>query len=73
MRFLTWGAIGVAIFGVVRGMRNGTLKQFTQNMPNKLNLQNLQQMTKPLQQATQPLQGMANNPLTDKLPKQQGF
>ena len=80
MRLLTIGAIGAAIFGVARGMRNGAFKQLAQNIPNKLNRQSLQQMTKPLQQMTkplqqmtQPLQGMANNPLTEKLPKQQGF
>lgn len=73
MRFLTLGAIGAAIYGVVRGVRNGTFQQLTQNMPNKLNMQNLQQITKPLQQMTQPLQGMANPALTEKQPKQQGF
>ena len=73
MRLLTLGAIGAAIFGVARGMKNGTFKQLTRNIPNKLNRRSLQQMTKPLQQMTKPLQGMANNPLTEKLPKQQGF
>ncbi|MFA1738960.1 hypothetical protein [Lysinibacillus fusiformis] len=56
MRFLTWGAIGAAIFGVARGWQNGTLQQFTKNISNKLNLQNAQQMMQPLQQMSQPLQ-----------------
>ncbi|WP_107927001.1 hypothetical protein [Lysinibacillus parviboronicapiens] len=58
MKFLTWGAIGTAIFGVARGLQNGTLQQFTKNISNKLNLQNAQQMIQPLQQMTQPLQQM---------------
>lgn len=73
------GAIGAAIYGVVRGVRNSTFQQLAKNIPNKLNLQNLRQGIHPLQQATQhlqeltqPLQGMANNPLTEKS-KQQGF
>ncbi|MGA3601174.1 hypothetical protein [Lysinibacillus agricola] len=59
MKFLTWGAIGAAIFGVARGLQNGTLQQFTKNISNKLNLQNAQQMMQPLQQMAQPLQQMA--------------
>lgn len=66
MRLLTLGAIGAAIFGVARGMKNGTFKQLAQSIPNKLNMQTLQQATEPLKKMTQPLQGMANNPLTEK-------
>jgi hypothetical protein len=73
MRFITWGAIGAAIYGVVRVMRNGSFQQLAQNIPGKLKVQNLKQMAQPLQQMTQPLQGMAKNPLNDSLPKQQGF
>ncbi|MET4559634.1 uncharacterized protein YoxC [Lysinibacillus parviboronicapiens] len=58
MRFLTWGAIGAAIFGVARGLQNGTFQQFTKNISNKLNLQNAQQMMQPLQQMAQPMQQM---------------
>lgn len=72
VRMLTLGAVGAAIYGIVRGVRNGTFQQWAKNIPNKLNMQNLQQATQPLQQMTQPLQGMANNPLTEKA-KQQGF
>ena len=73
MRLLTLGAIGAAaIYGVVKGMKNGTFKQLVQNIPNQLNVQNLQQLAKPLQQMTQPLQGMTTNALTKNLPKQQG-
>lgn len=49
LRFITWGAIGAAIYVVVRGVRNGTFQQLMQNILNKLNVQNLQQMTQPLQ------------------------
>lgn len=87
LRYITWGAIGAAIYGVVRGVRNGSFQQLMQNIPDKLKVQNLkqmaqplqqmtqplQQMAKPMQQMTKPLQGMANNPLTESLPKQQGF
>ncbi|MDM5233057.1 hypothetical protein [Lysinibacillus pakistanensis] len=62
MRFLTWGVIGAVILGVARGFQNGNLQQFTNNISNKLNLQNAQQMT-------QPLQAVANN-LTGNSSKQ---
>lgn len=72
MRFLTWSLIGAAILGVARGLQNGTLQKFTQNISTKLNLENAQQMKQPLQQMTQPLQQMKqplqavtnNNPLS---------
>lgn len=54
MRFLTWGVIGAVILGVARGFQNGNLQQFTNNISNKLNLQNAQQMMKPIQQMAQP-------------------
>ena len=76
MRFFAWGAVGAAIYGVVRGIRNGNFNQLFKNIPNNLNLQQmtqpLQQMTQPLQQMTQPLQGMTNNPLTKNLTNQLG-
>lgn len=50
MRFLTLGVIGAAIWGIAKGMQNGTLKQFTKDISNKLNMQNAQQMMQPLQQ-----------------------
>lgn len=79
MRFIAWGAVGAAVYGVVRGMQNGNFRQLAKNFPN-MNLQNmtqpLQQMTKPFQQMaqplqgmTQPLQGMTNNPLTENQTK----
>jgi len=71
VKFLTWGAIGAAIFGVARGLQNGTLQQFTKNISNKLNLQNAQQMMQPLQQMTQPLQQMNQSSQQTKQPQQQ--
>ncbi|MGN7115433.1 hypothetical protein [Lysinibacillus odysseyi] len=58
MRFLTLGVIGAAIWGIAKGMQNGTLKQFTKDISNKLNMQNAQQMMQPLQQMAQPFQQM---------------
>ncbi|QQP14766.1 hypothetical protein FJQ98_12620 [Lysinibacillus agricola] len=58
MRFLTWGIIGAAIFGALKGL-------------GKLNFNNAQQMTQSTQQATTPVQLVANsNPLTANTPKQ---
>ncbi|WP_019414098.1 hypothetical protein [Paenisporosarcina sp. TG20] len=59
MKFITWGAIGTVIYAVVRGAQNGTFKQLTKNIPNKLNAQNLSQMAKPMQQMTKPMEQMA--------------
>ncbi|QBP40288.1 hypothetical protein [Paenisporosarcina antarctica] len=80
MRFITWGAIGATIFGVVRGIQNGTFQQMMKNMPTKLNAQNLQQMAQPMQGMAQgmqnmakPMQGMPNNPKTENSTKQQGY
>ncbi|WP_267897042.1 hypothetical protein [Lysinibacillus yapensis] len=39
MRFLTLGAIGFAIYGVVRGVRNGAFQQITQKSSSNLNEQ----------------------------------
>ncbi len=58
MRFFAWGVIGAAIYGVVKGMRNGNVKQLVKDFPSNLNPSNLQQMIQPLQQMTQPLAGM---------------
>lgn len=59
MRFLAWGAVGAAIYGVIRGMRNGNVQQLVKDFPSNLNPSNLQQMIQPLTQMTQPLAGMA--------------
>ncbi|PUB11728.1 hypothetical protein [Paenisporosarcina sp. OV554] len=48
MRFLAWGAVGAAIYGVIRGMRNGNVQQLVKDFPSNLNPSNLQQMIQPL-------------------------
>ena len=58
MRFLAWGAVGAAIYGVIRGMRNGNVQQLVKDFPSNLNPSNLQQMIQPLTQMTQPLTQM---------------
>jgi len=58
MRFFAWGAIGAAIYGVVRGMRNGNVKELVKDFPSNLNPMNLQKMIQPLTGMTQPLAGM---------------
>ena len=40
MRFFAWGAIGAAIYGVVRGMRNGNVKELVKDFPSNLNPKN---------------------------------
>ena len=77
MRFFAWGAIGAAIYGVVRGMRNGNVKELAKDFPSNLNPMNLQKMIQPLTGMTQPLAGMAmpgmtNNTSTKNQTKKQG-
>ena len=84
MRFFAWGAIGAAIYGVVRGMRNGNVKELAKDFPSNLNPMNLQKMIQPLTGMTQPLagmtqpaagmamSGMTNNTSTKNQTKKQG-
>ena len=56
MRFFAWSAVGAAIFGVVRGMKNGNLQQLIKKFPKNMKATNLQQMMQPLATGmTQPL------------------
>ncbi|MFJ7730660.1 hypothetical protein ACIQXF_02070 [Lysinibacillus sp. NPDC097231] len=58
MRLLTWGVIGVAIFGALKRL-------------GKFNFQNEQQLAPSIQKTTTPVQIVANsNPLTANTPKQ---
>jgi hypothetical protein len=51
---LTVGAVGAVLYGVRRGMQNGTFQRWQQSISNA--------MTSPqAQQLTQPLKNMANN------------
>ena len=84
MRFFAWGAIGAAIYGVVRGMRNGNVKELVKDFPSNLNPMNLQKMIQPLTGMTQPtagmtqplagmaMSGMTNNTSTKNQTKKQG-
>ncbi len=53
---LTIGAAGAAVYGITRGIQNGTFQRLPQTVSNALNNQAVQQM-----QMTQPLQNMENN------------
>ena len=64
MRFFAWGAIGAAIFGVVRGMRNGNVNELVKDFPSNLNPKNLQKLIQPLTGMTQPFAGMALSGMT---------
>ncbi len=55
MKFLALGVIGAAIWGVTKGLKNGSIQQFTKDISNKLNMENAQQM---MQQMSQPFQQM---------------
>jgi hypothetical protein len=46
---LTIGAAEAVIYGITRGIQNGTFQQLPQTISNTLNNQNVQQLTKPLQ------------------------
>ena len=48
------GAAGAAIYGISRGIRNGTFQQLSQTVSNTLNSQ-------PVEQLTNSVLGMANN------------
>lgn len=63
VKFLTLGVIGAAVWGVAKGLQNGTLQQFTKNISGKLNMQNAEQMMQPLQQMSQPFQQMNESSL----------
>lgn len=63
------GATGAAIYGITRGVQNGTFQRLPQTVTNALNNQQAQQFTKPLQdmannqnaqQTTDALQGVGN-------------
>lgn len=69
MRYMAWGAVGAAVYGVVRSMQNGNMKKLVRNFPNNLNLQ---QMTQPMKNMTQQVPMMTNNPMSNTLTKQQG-
>lgn len=69
MRYMAWGAVGAAVYGVVRSMQNGNMKKLVSNFPNNLNLQ---QMTQPIKNMTQQVPMMTNNPMSNTLTKQQG-
>lgn len=67
---LTIGAAGAAIYGITRGVQNGTFKRLPQTASNALNNPTVQQVTKPLQnmnnsqntqQLTNALQGGTSN------------
>ncbi|MBM7570736.1 hypothetical protein [Aquibacillus albus] len=51
---LTAGAASAAIYGITRGVQNGTFQRLPQTINNALN-------NPQVQQVTQPLQNMANN------------
>ena len=51
---LAVGAAGAAIYGISRGIRNGTFQQLSQTVSNALNSQ-------PVEQLTNSVLGMTNN------------
>ena len=64
---LSLGAVSAAIFGIVRGMRNGTFQPFLQSIRGSLMGSTVPQISQGMmngqaaQNMTQPLQGMMNN------------
>ncbi|MFD2046496.1 hypothetical protein ACFSTA_19330 [Ornithinibacillus salinisoli] len=46
---ITVGAAGAAIYGITRGIQNGTFQRIPQTVSNAMNNQTVQQWTKPLQ------------------------
>ncbi|KAB7709172.1 hypothetical protein F9802_03440 [Bacillus aerolatus] len=60
---LAVGATGAAIYGISRGLRNGTFQQLSQTVSNALNSQPIQQMANPMlgMAANQPLQQTLSN------------
>ncbi|WP_257348834.1 hypothetical protein [Pseudalkalibacillus decolorationis] len=70
---LALGTTGAAIYGITRGVRNGTFQQLPQTISNVINNAQNQQMTNPLEEMTnnQALQQMTNNqPLQQTTPNQ---
>ncbi len=49
---LTIGAAGAAVYGITRGIQNGTFQRLPQTLSNAFNNQTVQQMAKPLQNMT---------------------
>ncbi|MEI3607099.1 hypothetical protein SPD48_15500 [Pseudogracilibacillus sp. SE30717A] len=49
---ITIGAAGAAIYGITRGVQNGTFKRLPQTVSNALNNPQVQQLTKSLQNMT---------------------
>lgn len=47
---LTIGAASAAIYGISKGVQNGTFQKLPQNVSNLMNNQTVQQFTKPLQE-----------------------
>lgn len=75
---ITIGAAGAAIYGITKGIQNGTFNRLPQTVSNVLNNPQVQQLTKPLQnmtgvqnnqQVSTPLQGEA---ATQNLQQQMG-
>lgn len=67
---VTVGAIGAVIYGVSRGIQNGTFQRWQQTFSNAMNNPQVQQLMQPLnnmtnnqgmQQTTSNLQGGINN------------
>ncbi|MBP1969174.1 hypothetical protein J2Z83_001277 [Virgibacillus natechei] len=60
---LAVGAAGAAIYGITRGVRNGTFQRLPQTLSNAMNNQAVQQIAKPLQNmaTNQNIQPLANN------------
>lgn len=70
LRLMAWGAIGAAVYGVVRSMKKGTMQKLVRHLPNNLNLQ---QMKQPMKNMMQQVPMMTKNPMSKTLTKQQGL
>ncbi|MFC3040471.1 hypothetical protein ACFOGI_09460 [Virgibacillus xinjiangensis] len=57
---LTIGAAGAAIYGIRKGVRNGTFQRLPQTVTNAMNNPQMQQMAKPLQNMLQNNQNQNN-------------
>ncbi|GGJ66374.1 hypothetical protein [Virgibacillus salexigens] len=49
---LAIGATGAAIYGITKGVQNGTFKNMSQNLSNAMNNSTAQQITQPIQNMT---------------------
>ncbi|MCG3420050.1 hypothetical protein [Oceanobacillus jordanicus] len=58
---ITMSAAGAAIYGITRGVQNGTFQRLPQSISNAMNNPTVQQMTKPLQNMTNNLQDETND------------